>query len=68
VKESTLCRAIVALAQSLGLQTLAEGIETTGQRGALRTLGCELGQGFLFARPMPSADLRSLLGVPGVRA
>ena len=52
VKESTLCRAIVALAQSLGLQTLAEGIETTGQRGALRTLGCELGQGFLFARPL----------------
>ncbi len=52
VKESTLCRAIVALGQSLGIQTLAEGIETNGQVGALRTLGCELGQGFLFARPL----------------
>lgn len=52
VKESTLCRAIVALGNSLGLQTLAEGIETNGQLGALRSLGCELGQGFLFARPL----------------
>ncbi len=51
-KESTLCRAIVALGQSLGLQTLAEGIETAGQLGALQTLGCELGQGFLFARAL----------------
>ncbi len=52
VKESTLCRAIVALGNSLGMETLAEGIETSGQLGALRSLGCELGQGFLFARPL----------------
>jgi len=39
VKESTLCRAIVALGNNLGMQTLAEGIETNGQLGALRTLG-----------------------------
>jgi diguanylate cyclase (GGDEF)-like protein/PAS domain S-box-containing protein len=66
VKESTLCRAIVALGQSLGLQTLAEGIETTGQLGALRTLGCELGQGFLFARPL-EADAVTSFAAPAAR-
>jgi len=71
VKESTLCRAILALGNSLGLQTLAEGIETTGQLGALRTLGCDLGQGFLFARPLAAdavsdfaAPLRREMSVP----
>jgi hypothetical protein len=56
----------VALGQSLGLQTLAEGIETTGQLGALRTLGCELGQGFLFARPL-EADAVTSFAAPAAR-
>ncbi|CAN5715575.1 hypothetical protein BH24CHL8_BH24CHL8_01830 [soil metagenome] len=65
VKESTLCRAIVALGQSLGLETLAEGIETQGQLGALRSLGCELGQGFLFARPLEADAVTSFAAAPG---
>lgn len=46
-------RAVVALAGSLGLSVVAEGIETQAQANALRALGCHLGQGFLFATPGP---------------
>src|SRR5690606_1981887 len=45
--------AIVALGRSLGLEVLAEGIETEAQRAALIELGCRVGQGYLFARPQP---------------
>jgi EAL domain-containing protein (putative c-di-GMP-specific phosphodiesterase class I) len=43
--------AILALARALGIQVIAEGIETTAQRTALLRMGCELGQGFLLGRP-----------------
>lgn len=46
-------RAIINLAQSLKLDVVAEGVETTGQRDILAKLGCRYFQGFLFARPMP---------------
>ncbi len=49
-------RAILALAGSLGMEVIAEGIETVVQRDALRELKCRLGQGFLFARPKPLAE------------
>jgi diguanylate cyclase (GGDEF)-like protein len=53
--------AIVALGRTLGLTIVAEGIETAGQLERLRALGCELGQGYLFARPAdPDATLRFL--------
>ena len=55
--DGALARTIIALAESLGLRTVAEGIEHEGQREALRALGCELGQGYLFARPMSAAAL-----------
>ena len=44
-------RAIIALGRSLDLKVVAEGIEDEGQLAALRELGCELGQGYLFGRP-----------------
>ena len=47
------CRAIVALGQSLGVQVLAEGVETPEQVKALLSLGCRTMQGFLFSRPVP---------------
>ena len=47
-------RAIQALAGSLGMQVIAEGIETEAQHRALAAIGCEFGQGFLFGRPEPA--------------
>ena len=49
--EWAFARAIIALGRTLDLQVVAEGIEDEGQLRALRSLGCELGQGYLFARP-----------------
>jgi EAL domain-containing protein (putative c-di-GMP-specific phosphodiesterase class I) len=48
-------RTILALAQSLSLTVTAEGIETDGQRALLRTLGCQLGQGYFFSRPVDAS-------------
>ena len=53
--------AVIGLAQSLGLDVVAEGVETAAQLGALRQRGCHLIQGYLFARPMPVDDLQRLL-------
>jgi EAL domain-containing protein (putative c-di-GMP-specific phosphodiesterase class I) len=50
-------RAITALAQALGLSTVAEGVETADQLASLRRLGCDDVQGYLYARPMPAAEL-----------
>jgi diguanylate cyclase (GGDEF)-like protein/PAS domain S-box-containing protein len=51
-EESGLAGAIIAMGNSLNLEVVAEGIEFPEQVGSLRDLGCELGQGFLFAKPM----------------
>ncbi|MFP5256332.1 MAG: EAL domain-containing protein [Acidimicrobiia bacterium] len=49
--------AIVALAEALGLQVIAEGVETGAQLAELQRLGCHHAQGYLFSRPMPSTEL-----------
>ena len=58
---SSIAGAIVSLAHALGLRTVAEGIEDEEQRRAVMALGCDVGQGFHFARPMPVDDLTRLL-------
>ncbi len=50
-------RTILAMAQSLNYETVAEGVETLEQQRMLAEMGCTLSQGYLFARPMPPADL-----------
>jgi len=63
-----LAQAIVALGETLRMNTVAEGIETEAQRGALLRLGCELGQGYLFAPPLDADEYRDLLLARGARS
>jgi EAL domain-containing protein (putative c-di-GMP-specific phosphodiesterase class I) len=59
--DATLAEAVVQLGRALRLQTVAEGIETKEQWTALQDLGCELGQGFLFARPGSAEQIGAIL-------
>ena len=54
-------RSTVALAHSLGLPVIGEGIEAPDQLRRLRSLGCEFGQGYLFSKALHAADTRLLL-------
>lgn len=58
-------RTILELARVLEMDVIAEGIETHEQRCLLRRMGCHLGQGYLFARPMPAEDITLLFRVSG---
>jgi EAL domain-containing protein (putative c-di-GMP-specific phosphodiesterase class I) len=57
-------RTIIELARVLGMDVVAEGIETRDQYRLLRQMGCRFGQGFLFARPMTAEAVTCLLGLP----
>jgi diguanylate cyclase (GGDEF)-like protein/PAS domain S-box-containing protein len=54
-------KAIVSIGASLGMRTVAEGIETMEQLVRLREIGCVLGQGYLFSRPVPREEFAALL-------
>ena len=56
-----LVRSILRIGQSLHMVTIAEGIETEEQSAMISGMGCELGQGYLFARPLPVADVDAWL-------
>ena len=58
--DTSLIRTILAMADSLGLDAVAEGIETAEQAALLLALGCTLGQGYLFARPTAAIGLAAL--------
>ncbi len=58
---AAIVRTIVSLAHILNMDTIAEGIETHAQLEKLRSLGCEYGQGYLFAKPLPSEEAEALL-------
>ena len=62
-ERAELARTIVQLGRSLQLATIAEGIETHPQWHALREMGCEFGQGYLFSRPVPASGVSELLQV-----
>jgi len=61
-----LVEAITHVAKHLDLAIVAEGIETEAQRQVLRDLGCHLGQGYLFSKPLPPAEMRPFLRLPPV--
>ncbi len=60
-EEAEVARTIIRLGTALRLTTVAEGIETAEQRAALLAMGCERGQGYLFARPMDAVQLTAYL-------
>lgn len=59
--ESALMHSILKLSETLHLETVAEGIEETGQLSELRALGADLGQGFLFAKPLSPGSISAML-------
>ena len=61
VDGASLTKSILAMAKSLRLSTVAEGVETEGQLGFLNTHRCDAIQGYYFSRPLPAAELEALL-------
>jgi EAL domain-containing protein (putative c-di-GMP-specific phosphodiesterase class I) len=66
LQDTAIVRSVVDLAQALDVTVTGEGIETDAQEAELRALGCDGGQGFLFARPLPAAELEKLLAFSAV--
>lgn len=68
-ERAAIVRTIIQLAQNLGMETVAEGVETKFQLGGLRAMGCRYGQGYLFGKPAPADDAVKWLGqifpIPG---
>ncbi|HHY90160.1 MAG TPA: EAL domain-containing protein, partial [Clostridiales bacterium] len=62
-KKQNLVDLIIGMAKSLNLTVVAEGIETKEQLAYLKKLGCHLGQGYLFSKPLPSKEIEALLSL-----
>lgn len=60
--DNAIVRTIVAMAKSLNLGVIAEGVETETQRKLLLEIGCKYFQGYLFTKPVPADELGTLLG------
>jgi len=65
-RDRAIVRSIVDLGRNLGLEVVAEGVTEPGTRRALQEMGCVLGQGYLFSRPIDPADLPRLIAATGV--
>ncbi len=65
-RSKRIIRAVVGMAKDIGIQTVAEGVETEEQFQFLKNIGCEKVQGFLFGRPMPLEDLERNTQVQGL--
>ena len=62
--DQMIARTIIMMAENMGLEVLAEGVETEEQHKFLLDNGCLKYQGYLFGRPMPIDDLERSLGIP----
>ena len=63
-----LVKAMLSIAAALGLESVAEGVETAAQAEYLLAHGCRLAQGYLFGKPMPLSEFEAGLNVIGMRA
>jgi diguanylate cyclase (GGDEF)-like protein len=63
-EDERIVAAVVDLARNLGLRSIAEGIQTSDQLDRLRELGCDQGQGYLYAHPMPADAVAAAIGIP----
>jgi EAL domain-containing protein (putative c-di-GMP-specific phosphodiesterase class I) len=61
VETREIVRIIVMLAHGLRLKVVAEGVETEAQAEMLKDIGCELGQGYLYSKPVPAETIEQLL-------
>ncbi len=63
--DAAIARMVIVLAESLGLEVMAEGVETIEQQQALQAQGCHAYQGYLYSRPLPLQDFEQLAQRPG---
>ena len=63
--DAAIARMVIVLAESLGLEVMAEGVETLAQQQALQAQGCHAYQGYLYSRPLPLQDFEQLAQRPG---
>jgi len=61
VADRTIVKASIAMARAMGMEIIAEGVETTGQRRLVQMLGCHEMQGFLFSKPKRADEIVALL-------
>jgi EAL domain-containing protein (putative c-di-GMP-specific phosphodiesterase class I) len=59
--DATIVRAIIQLGKSLGMQVIAEGVETLEQEAYIVAEGCHEGQGYLYSRPLPAREITAFL-------
>lgn len=60
-EDFSLCEAVIAMAHKLGIQVIAEGVETEMQKVLLTEIGCDYAQGYLFSKPLPAEEFEQLL-------
>ncbi len=60
-EDAAIVQTIVMLGHNLGMDVVAEGVETVAQRAKLQTLNCEYGQGYFFSKPLDSEAAAALL-------
>jgi len=60
-QDAAIVKAIIAMAQTLGMTVIAEGIETRGQFEMLRDMGCDIGQGYYFSPAIPAKEFAQLV-------